>query len=271
MYTEFATDAKVQTMSESMQRRLIMLFCIRGIFGPKIDDKQVAYSLRLTPEELAETKALFTKLKFIGPDWNVRNWEARQKPSDHSKMRVRKHREAKKKAAANHDTDVPVTDVTVTVTGQRERKREESPPEILPPSELREESPTGTDTPTPLTGGSVCVPSRISPDTFDQIASILGDVNLAFRLSGAITGLDYPDGWVVEAARLAAATNKPSPPYIVGVLRNWQARGGPPTQPAFRGNPGDPPDRDAIGGRPGQPYVPSFPPDIEAIIRGEKH
>ena len=29
MYSEFATDPKVQSMSEAMQRRLMMLFCLR--------------------------------------------------------------------------------------------------------------------------------------------------------------------------------------------------------------------------------------------------
>ena len=99
MYSEFATDAKVQSMSEAMQRRLMMLFCLRCSNGiATLQCNELAFALHITEEELEETKALFVRKGFIDDAWNVLNWDKRQFISDSSTDRSRKHREAKRKA-----------------------------------------------------------------------------------------------------------------------------------------------------------------------------
>lgn len=101
LYAEFATDPKVQMMSEAMQRRLVMLFCLKcgnGIetFHETERDVSLAFALRISPEETAATKAEFVRRGFINSDWTVRNWNKRQYASDSSTARVRKHRDGRK-------------------------------------------------------------------------------------------------------------------------------------------------------------------------------
>lgn len=101
LYAEFATDPKVQMMSEAMQRRLIILFCLQcgnGIETFHVTEREtsIAFSMRISDEEIALTKDEFVRRGFINADWTLRNWGKRQYASDSSTARVRKHREAKK-------------------------------------------------------------------------------------------------------------------------------------------------------------------------------
>ena len=99
MYSEFATDPKVQSMSEAMQRRLMMLFCLRcSDVLATLQEDELMFALRLSDDELSETKALFKRKGFVDDDWNLLNWDKRQFNSDSSTDRSRKHREAKKAA-----------------------------------------------------------------------------------------------------------------------------------------------------------------------------
>lgn len=103
MYAEFATDPKVQMMSEAFQRRLLMLLCMRcGNDLVTLHDEEVAFQLRISNAEWVETKAAFIAKGFIDSKLNLLNWEKRQFKSDSSKERVAKHR-AKAKAIASGD------------------------------------------------------------------------------------------------------------------------------------------------------------------------
>ena len=93
MYSEFSHDPKVQMMNEAMQRRYIMILCMRCSNSlVTLHETEVAFHLRISNEELAETKALFIQKGFIDSDWNLLNWEKRQFASDTSRARVAKHR-----------------------------------------------------------------------------------------------------------------------------------------------------------------------------------
>ena len=113
MYSEFATDAKVQMLSEAMQRRYLMLMCLRCSNAlVTLHDEEIAFQLRISDEELAETKALFIKKGFIDSSWNLLNWEKRQFASDSSKDRVAKHRalqKQKQEQASNGDVTLHET------------------------------------------------------------------------------------------------------------------------------------------------------------------
>ena len=113
MYSEFANDPKVQSISEAMQRRLVMLLCLRSSNTlVTLHDDEIAFALRITEPELAETKALFVRKGFITDGWEIQNWDKRQFVSDSSASRVAKHR-AKAKAEANKDAP-KACNVTVT-------------------------------------------------------------------------------------------------------------------------------------------------------------
>lgn len=114
MYAEFANDPKVQMMPEAMQRRYIMLMCMRCSNAlVTLQDAEIAFHLRINEEQLAEAKALFMAKGFIDERWNLLNWDKRQFASDSSAQRVARHRAAKKaeqKQGGNGDVTLPKRD-----------------------------------------------------------------------------------------------------------------------------------------------------------------
>jgi hypothetical protein len=120
MYSEFAFDPKIQSMPENMQRRFVMLLCLRScnvtetLHVTDVTD-ELSCALRISADELAETKELFVRKGFINDNWEVLNWEKRQYISDSSAARVASHRARKKQAVAD-EKNVTVTQCNVTVT-----------------------------------------------------------------------------------------------------------------------------------------------------------
>jgi hypothetical protein len=103
LYSEFAHDPKIQMLPEAMQRRYVMLMCLRcSETLETLHETEIAFQLRLSEAELIETKQLFVSKNFIDKQWNLLNWDKRQFVSDSSTMRVRKYRD-KKKQPSNAD------------------------------------------------------------------------------------------------------------------------------------------------------------------------
>lgn len=103
LYSEFAHDPKIQMLPEAMQRRYVMLMCLRcSETLETLHETEIAFQLRLSEAELIETKNLFISKNFIDKQWNLLNWDKRQFVSDSSTMRVRKYRD-KKKQPSNAD------------------------------------------------------------------------------------------------------------------------------------------------------------------------
>ena len=99
MYAEFAHDPKVQMLPEVMQRRYVMLMCMRCSNAlVTLQADEIAFHLRIDAAQLEETKALFLAKGFIDESWELLNGEKRQFSSDTSAQRVAKHRAAKKAA-----------------------------------------------------------------------------------------------------------------------------------------------------------------------------
>ena len=111
MFAEFAHDPKVQMLPEVMQRRYVMLMCMRCSNAlVTLQADEIAFHLRIDAAQLEETKALFLAKGFIDESWELLNWEKRQFSSDTSAQRVAKHRAAKKaaeEAARNGDITLP--------------------------------------------------------------------------------------------------------------------------------------------------------------------
>jgi hypothetical protein len=100
LYSEFAHDPKIQMLSEAMQRRYVMLMCLRcSEVLETLHETEIAFQLRLSTDELNETKQLFISKNFIDKHWNLLNWDKRQFVSDSSTMRVAKHRNKKKQVS----------------------------------------------------------------------------------------------------------------------------------------------------------------------------
>ncbi len=93
LYAEFAHDPKVQMLSEVDQRRYIMLLCMRCNGDVTLHETEIAFQLRITDEQWAETRARLLQRKLITKDNNPAAWEKRQYASDSSVERVRRHRD----------------------------------------------------------------------------------------------------------------------------------------------------------------------------------
>lgn len=115
MYHEFASDPKVQSMNEAMQRRLVMVLCLRcqladrdggaarapaggddRVTGLGLAEDEIAAALRISGAELARTRELFMRKGFIDDAWCVLAWDRRQFESDNSTARVRSYRDRKR-------------------------------------------------------------------------------------------------------------------------------------------------------------------------------
>lgn len=101
MYSEFASDPKVQMMNEADQRRFVMVLCMRcSNDNVTLHDEEIAFQLRISNEQWAATKAVFLAKNLINKDNTPTAWDKRQFVSDSSAERVARHR-AKKKQGCN--------------------------------------------------------------------------------------------------------------------------------------------------------------------------
>lgn len=131
-YSEFDHDPKVQTMSEAMQRRLVMLFCSR-CREEKITDMQRAFQWRITSEELAETKKRFIDLGFIDENWQLLNWNKRQFLSDSSTERTRRYRQLLKQDETSRERNRN-GHVTVPEQNRAEQNIKSTRERVTPPA-----------------------------------------------------------------------------------------------------------------------------------------
>lgn len=215
LYAEFAFDPKVQSLCESKQRRLVMIFCLTANGDlPGLTSEELCLALRISPRELEETKRVFIQKGFIDDAWSLRNWEKRQNPADPTAAeRMRRYRNAHRNVARNGD--VTVTGVTESVTRrveksrEEERRGEENPP--LPPS-----SSLGPEY-TELGEYAIRLGSDVSWGTWVSRMGIAGhsasDIRAALDESAGAGKLAQPyvakklQGWAVEGRPKAASRN----------------------------------------------------------------
>ena len=124
MYAEFANDPKVQRLSESDQRRYVMLLCIKCNGDVTVTDLDVAFQLRISDVDWAATKAVLVERRLVTKDNQPAAWEKRQQPSDSSAARVAKHR-ALQKQECNGDVTLQKRECNALEEKREEEKREE--------------------------------------------------------------------------------------------------------------------------------------------------
>lgn len=117
LYSEFAFDPKIQSMSETLQRRYIMLLCLKCKDDlRKLSEEELAFALRIDEKNLQETKTVFLKKGLIDEDWEILKWDKRQFVSDSidptAAERQKRYRENKRNATVtsrHDDRNVEVT------------------------------------------------------------------------------------------------------------------------------------------------------------------
>lgn len=215
LYAEFATDPKVQMLSEADQRRFIMVLCLRcGNDDVTLHDEEVAFQLRISNDEWARSKALFLQKGLINEDNTPTAWDRRQFVSDSSAERVRKHRENKKKAAKQScnvtgtppeadteaDTEVHLPSSSVVATAETAEPAQALPAALPVQGEVVVE-PTRKGTVCRLlrnAGVSDAAPHHLTDDTWQQLLAKRTDEEIVeFARSklearpGLRTGLKY--------------------------------------------------------------------------------
>jgi hypothetical protein len=124
MYSEFATDPKVQMMPEVMQRRFVMALCLRcGNGNVTLQDEEVAFQLRISNEDWLETKAYLQSKGLLDCDGLPTNWDKRQYASDSSNERVKAYRD-RKKQACNVTVTTPETETETETKKEKEKEKE---------------------------------------------------------------------------------------------------------------------------------------------------
>lgn len=131
LYAEFAIDPKVQMMSETDQRRYIMLLCLRCSNGcVTLHDNEVAFQLRITDQEWMQTKGELVQRNLIDEDNKPTAWEKRQRASDTSAERVAKHR-ALHKTARNDDVTLQKRQVETETEIEKDKKNGHFSPSVF--------------------------------------------------------------------------------------------------------------------------------------------
>ena len=135
LYSEFAHDPKVQMMSEAMQRRYVMLMCMRcSNVTASLRNEEIAFQLRISDAELIETKAFFIEKGFIDDAWNLVNWDKRQFASDRDSSGAKRQkefrerqREKKSVTLRNAPITLPDTDTDTDTDKKKEDKSSSAP------------------------------------------------------------------------------------------------------------------------------------------------
>jgi hypothetical protein len=130
MYSEFATDPKVQMLSEADQRRYMMLLCLRCSNGDvTLQDAECAFQMRISESEYAATKAVLIARGLIDEANQPTAWDRRQYVSDTSNSRVSRHRERKRK------DEKQTCNVTVTAPETDTEKETDTEVEVITPTQ----------------------------------------------------------------------------------------------------------------------------------------
>jgi hypothetical protein len=222
LYSEFATDPKVQIMPEPMQRRLIMLFCFQadGCLEA-MDDETLGFAMHLNATELQKTKELFVKKGFLeGDSWIPRNWEKRQRVSDDGNERVKRYRERNKRVSNGAVTLQKLSQTGVcNEAGLRAPARSPAPSHSHSVSEsVSEGSPEGEKSDAHSFESELGVPTGRTGkdhDDFIRAVEILKGHESTSRLASDLSmQADHPevanfDGWrLIVAASVARRPDK---------------------------------------------------------------
>ena len=127
-YSEFASDPKVQILSEALQRRYVMLLCLHNA-DHYIDaqDDELAFALNITVEDWQETKAKLINRGLLNEDGSIHGWENRQTISDlkdpGAAARQKRYREKRKE---NRESNVTRNVTPCNVTPLEENRIEEN-------------------------------------------------------------------------------------------------------------------------------------------------
>jgi hypothetical protein len=229
LFSEFASDPKVQSMPETLQRRLVMLWCLRcqgDLSG--LTDREIAHGLRIPLKDLEKTRAVFLEKGFMEPDWSLPKWEARQLPKDPTaaeRMRNYRRRQGERNRNVTSNGDSPARERQ----GSAEHEEQEGARalrNVTPPNPNPDPDPTATAAP--------AVRAPPDPDPADAEA-----VRLGLQLGGSSWGawvrrmiaLNYPAAWIADVMRKLHGRGTLKEGLAYAILEEYRRQGGPDRRP----------------------------------------
>jgi hypothetical protein len=122
LYTEFASDPKVQLLDETLQRRFVMLLCLAGAgVTPTTSVSEVDFLLRIGVSECERTRSILVSKGLIDETWFPKKWTKRQFESDSSTERVKRFR--KRQSAVTEDVSGTASEQSRTEQSQKRGTR----------------------------------------------------------------------------------------------------------------------------------------------------
>jgi 5-methylcytosine-specific restriction endonuclease McrA len=114
MYSEFATDPVVQSLSFDDQRHFVIVLCLKcsGVLDKKFGSNGVREgilkrSLGLDAVAFIEARNRLCAAALINDEWQPLNWEKRQQLSDSTYERVKRHRQRRAAAGLPQQNYIP--------------------------------------------------------------------------------------------------------------------------------------------------------------------
>jgi hypothetical protein len=253
LFSEWGSDPKVQSMPESLQRRLIMLWCLRcqaDLTG--LTEREIALYLHISLPALEKTRAVFVEKGFMEPDWSMPKFEARQTPSDPTAAeRMRNYRRRQGEHGRNVDRNV-------TRNGRCN--------DLAPPRAGGGEEPekTGDETgPDATDGARAPAVTRNAPDPgpgpgpdpepepeshldpgwvpVQRLAVQLGGDPSWHVWTRRMAAMGFPPAWVEQVLRHLAGQGKLRPALAHTILERYRHQGGPDRGEAAPRGPRPPP------------------------------
>jgi hypothetical protein len=251
LFSEWGSDPKVQSMPESLQRRLIMLWCLRcttDLTG--LTPREIALYLHISLPALEKTRAVFVEKGFIEPDWSLPKFEARQAPSDPTAAeRMRNYRKRYAERERNVTRNGEFTFVAPAPAGERREEENRS-------EETRGDEQEGARA--PAVSRHVTDATDADPDPEPHLDPGWVPVQrLAVHLGGdpswhvwtrRMAALGFPPDWVEQVLRHLAGQDKLRPALAHTILERYRHQGGPDRREA-----GARPRPAAAASAPGEP------------------
>jgi hypothetical protein len=228
LFAEWGSDPKVQTMTETLQRRLIMLWCLRcqaDLTG--LTEREIALYLHISLPALEKTRAIFVEKGFLEPDWSMPKFDARQTPSDPTAAeRMRNHRRRQAEHGRNVTRNGPASDAAPARGGGGE-----------------EPTPAGDESGPDERGARAPAVTRNGPDPdpdpdpdphldpgwipVQHLAVKLGGDPSWHAWTRRMAALGFPPAWVEQVLRTLAGQDKLRPALAHTILERYRHQGGP--------------------------------------------
>lgn len=228
-------NCKAQSLPLELFRAWINLLCLanrQDDRGQLPDLKAIAFGLRTTMKQAEMIVSQLKDAGFIDPDGQMHDWDDWQPDVDDVAERVRRHRDRKKAGNVTrnvtetlHGENGNVTE-TVTLAGALPGARSETETD----TETEGDSPPPPSTP----------PAELGPEyrTVAEVAMQLGgDVSWGPWVD-RMGHLGYSAAWIKSALDAGVAKDKLTRSYLQGILRGYQAEGGPPKVQGYSRGPG---------------------------------